>query len=201
MVDQQGAGADVGCPSCGRSVTIPGPAYRPPMSEPRTITCVCTHCSVSLEVSEYAVGVEIECPACHKKTILYTPELAPGPPSIPPVIPSPLPSKLPSGTTRKGDIETILDYCKNCQNPISQTDIYCPYCRQLHPNTSHPCPKCGADDFEIYIIEDHSSIWITPSFLGVLSAAVWSAIRPKTVSYLQCFHCGCQYGRRKHTTS
>lgn len=29
---------------------------------------------------------------------------------------------------------------------------------QLHPNTSHPCPNCGADDFEIYIIEDTSSV-------------------------------------------
>jgi len=164
------------------------------MGEAGIITCVCTHCSVNIEFPEYGVGVEVECPACHEKTTLHRPEV-PAEPSIPPVIPSTLPPVLPK------DEDTILEYCKNCKQPIRQSDLDCPYCRQLHPSTSHPCPKCGADDFEIYIIEDNSSVWVTPSLLGVLSAAVWSATRPRPISYLRCFHCGCEYGRTKHKHS
>jgi len=152
------------------------------------------------------MGEEIECPNCHRTTRFYPSEqfdlpsesstqitteasspISTGPPPIPPIIDS-----VPSA-----EVVTPSVYrCKNCCSIVSESAEFCVHCGQKWPTIHLICPNCGANDFDYLVVEDQSSLWFTPSLLGILSAAIWSATRPQPRLYADCLRCGHQWRRR-----
>jgi Zn finger protein HypA/HybF involved in hydrogenase expression len=162
------------------------------------ITCICNHCSVRIEFPEYGVGQEVECPSCHHTTILYKPAIDIHPESRPPPIPkSPLPPVIAEAHPIQEGLQTSAErfvyICKNCAHEVAKSAEYCFNCGQRWPSLDAICPQCGANDFDIYVDEDTSSVWVSPSLVGVLSAALWGAMRRAPISYFHCMECGFNY--------
>jgi RNA polymerase subunit RPABC4/transcription elongation factor Spt4 len=158
------------------------------MAETHYIKCPCIKCWESLEFQAEGLGEEIECPNCHQKTILYNP------------VEEEIPTDLSSEEDEVENLEKedssssvspSLRICKTCKGFVAESAEVCIHCGQQWPTTNLFCPDCGANDFDIEVIEDNSSVWVTPSLLGVLSAAIWEGMRAKPKSYIRCLQCGC----------
>src|ERR1035441_3438758 len=128
------------------------------MDDPDYIKCRCIECEQPIEFPSYGVGERVKCPHCKRMTRLYPPI-----PPKPPVILGPL-------------LEPTLCLCKTCSGGVAPSAEICVHCGQMWPTLSLPCPRCGVDDFELVSVEDTSSVWVTPSLLGVLSATLWAAM-------------------------
>ena len=141
------------------------------MSGDEKLFCECFFCKQKLRFERRMLQQKIDCPKCHQKTVLYNPqnfddsfeELAPKP---------------------------SLSTCKTCNSQIAESAKICVHCGQNWPTINILCGHCGANDFDLEVYEDNSSVWASPSLLGVISVAVWEAMRSKPKRCIRCFNCG-----------
>ena len=86
-----------------------------------------------------------------------------------------------------------LSRCRTCDELIAKSAEVCVHCGQRWPTMNFICTDCGGRDFDIEVHQDNSSVWATPSLLGVLSAEIWEAMRLKPNSYVSCSTYGCLF--------
>ncbi len=158
------------------------------------ITCCCIECAGRIEFPAHGVGQEVQYPHSNQMTRLYDPAAdqdlparplsgpwgTEAPPAVPPLVAdAPLEVMPPR-----------MFLCRTCGGTAASSAEFCIHCGQQWPTLSCPCPYCGADDFDFVVAEDTSSVWITPSLLGILAAALWGVMRPRPKTYLHCLNCG-----------
>lgn len=161
------------------------------MAQDDSLICHCFECQGELHFSADGLGETIECPICHQETILYDSrdegEPMPNPEiksQVSKTNSSPPPSNSPS-----------LKSCKTCNGAVAESSQVCIHCGQLWPTINLECGNCGANNFDFEIYEDNSSVWITPSIAGVLSAAIWELMRSKPRCAVRCLNCGGLFER------
>jgi hypothetical protein len=153
------------------------------------LICPCFECQYEIGFLAEFLGRKIKCPHCHQETTLYDPNDEGEPVS-----------DLETETSQD-DLEVSpptenspsLSRCRTCDELIAKSAEVCVHCGQRWPTMNFICTDCGGRDFDIEVHEDNSSVWATPSLLGVLSAAIWEAMRSKPKSYLRCLSCGCLF--------
>ena len=150
------------------------------------LICCCFVCQGEIRFPARAVGKRIECPHCHKETMLYDPNDEGEPNSNSKTVSQPSDSK----RTSQLNTSPSLVCCKTCNGPIAESAQICIHCGQNWPAINLVCPQCGANDFDFEVYEDNSSVWVTPSIIGVLSAAIWEGMRSKPQQCVRCLNCG-----------
>jgi hypothetical protein len=164
-------------------------------------TCSCPECSGKVEFPAHGIGEEIECPHCQIPFALYDEsedsqqvggsidwhaETSPTPDTPQPPIIATEPEE-----TDCTDIQLHrLPQCKTCYGTVAPSAEFCVHCGQKWPALNLRCPHCGANDFELFILEDTSSVMVTPSLVGIFSAALWEAMRDKPQLCMSCLNCG-----------
>jgi hypothetical protein len=148
------------------------------MAQDDQLICHCLECQGELQFTVNGLGQKIQCPYCNQETILYDSKDEGGPDSN-------LEEQTQSPTNSPS-----LKTCKTCKGAVAESSQVCIHCGQLWPTKNIECGKCGVSDFDIEIYEDNSSVWVTPSFIGVLSAAIWGAMKSKPKRVVRCLNCG-----------
>jgi len=150
------------------------------MAEDNRLICQCFACRGKMRFPPEAQGRKIKCPHCKQDTILYDQK---GPGDLIPD--SERMSRVPNFKTSPS-----LANCKTCKGAVAESSQTCIHCGQLWPAINLECGNCGANDFDFEIYEDNSSVWVTPSIIGVLSAAIWESMRSKPKRAVRCLNCG-----------
>jgi TM2 domain-containing membrane protein YozV len=97
----------------------------------RFVTCYCQHCNGSIEFDANELlgeALVVDCPHCHKGTVIFAPKTA----SPPPVIP------------------TL--FCRNCGKGVSPTTIACLSCGAAPRSQNSFCWHCGKPTTAVQII-------------------------------------------------
>lgn len=164
------------------------------MEEETFRKCACAFCGGRIEYPETAIGEEIECPHCTQ--VIALPGLEPfehvcaseethKPAANPPPLPPPVIQT--HGTRGAG---SLLCPCKACGQNIAVSSETCIRCGQRWPTLNFCCARCRSPHFDICTIHSTSSVWVPPTILGVVSAGLFEAMRPKPRRYFRCLACG-----------
>ncbi len=104
----------------------------------RFVTCPCQHCAgpIEFDANELngAATATVECPHCHRETVISAPKTPPPPPivKVPPAIP------------------TL--FCRNCGKPVNPAAIACLGCGASPRSQNNFCWHCGKPTTPVQII-------------------------------------------------